>query len=186
MRVTKSTDRYKRKNRLNSIITLTCNDGECYIDTPIGVSGIQIEFEGRVQITPTLPDDFIMQGNSSKMLIFTLGGRTLTSSLIFTYIGNIKILNFIACNNKGERLNEVFKKNELSWDTLEFENEKQDEVWDKIKSKNKKGIVTQTKYNLPDYRLPKVEKTKIEKTRSRTTTSSYTTDDSSSGGSGGY
>ena len=186
MQVIKSADTYKKTSRLNHTITLTCNNGECYIDTPIGVSGIQINFQGKVDITPNLPNDFIMQGNTSKILIFTLGKNKLSSGLIFTYFGDIEVLEFIACDEKGQRLIEVFQNSEPSWSNLEFEHDKQDNLWNNIKNNRRNSIVNQTNYNLPDYGLPKVEKVQSKKTVQRTTQPRKTIASSSPRRSGGY
>tara|TARA_Y100000356_G_scaffold14313_1_gene10201 strand:- start:598 stop:1173 length:576 start_codon:yes stop_codon:yes gene_type:complete len=187
MKTIKVNNNYKKYNKLEQTITISCDNGECYIDSQIPVSGIEIDFKGKVEITPQLPENFILQGNNSKILIFSLQGLTLSSGLIFTYRGSIKILNFIACNEKGERLQETFKKGNLSWDTLNFNNDQEDLTWNKIKDKNKKGNVFQTKYNLPDYKLPKVDKKQLKQIRRRatTTTPTYTTGGGSTGGSGG-
>tara|TARA_R100000734_G_C3277915_1_gene72259 strand:- start:54 stop:632 length:579 start_codon:yes stop_codon:yes gene_type:complete len=192
MKTIKINDNYKKTAKLNKFASIICNDGECYLESEIGVAGIEISFTGKVQITPTLPEEFIMQGNNNKILIFSLQNNLLHSSLLFTYQGNIKITNLIVCNERGERLQEIFQKKDTSWDTLTYNVDIENIKWGEQKDNTKKGNVFQTKYNLPDYNLPKVDKTKtnvdktkIKRRRRRATTSTYT-GGSSSRGSGGY
>ena len=46
--------------------TIICNNGLCSLDSNVDIAGIQIDFNGKVEITPTLPEAWIMQGNKSK------------------------------------------------------------------------------------------------------------------------
>ena len=185
MKIKDLNKKYKKKIRLDEIVTINCDDGECYLKSSSGVSGIEINFEGQAKITPQLPEGWILQGNNNKLIIFSLQNKTIENQMLFIYEGFMKITSVIACNNKSERYNETFNKSQLSWGSSNWEMNIENDTWNNFKDKRKKGSVKTTSYNLPDYGLPKLDKTKI-KTKRRTSTSSYTTGGGSSGGSGGY
>ena len=88
-------------------------------------------------------------------------------------------------NKEAKRISCSIRNVEASWTRQNWSMDIEADTWDNFKSKSKKGKISKTKYNLPDYGLPELDKTKI-KTKRRTTTSSYTTGGGSSGGSGGY
>ena len=88
-------------------------------------------------------------------------------------------------NKDAKRIFCAIRNVEASWTRQNWSMDIEADTWDNFKNKSKKGKISKTKYNLPDYGLPEVDKTKI-KTKRRTTTSSYTTGGGSSGGSGGY
>ena len=46
--------KYKPKVRLDEVVTFTCDDGECYVESASGVAGIEINFKGQATITPQL------------------------------------------------------------------------------------------------------------------------------------
>mgnify|MGYP003132193225 FL=1 len=180
MKVIDLNKKYNKNTRLEEIVTISCDDGECYVNSLSGVAGLQIKFEGKPVITPQLPNDWYLQGNNNTIIIFTLNNLTLSNEILFTYEGFMQVIDVIACNNKAERYTEKFTKSGLSWGSSNWSMDIEADTWDNFKDKRRKGKVSITSYNLPDYGLPKVDKTKT-KTRRRTTTSRV-----SSGGSGGY
>jgi hypothetical protein len=185
-----------KKYRLNSSqinklekSKIIIDNGVCSLETNSDILGIEINFLGKAEITPQLPNGWIMQGNSSKMLIISLQGFTISNSILFTYVGTIKILNAIVCNKNGERISVFTKQTSPNWNDQTFDFSIDTTNWGDYKSRKAVGKVKKTKYILPDYNLPKVEKTKIKNTRKTTeTTPTYTTGTSSgsSSGSGGY
>ena len=167
--------------------TIICNDGDCSIQSNVDILGIEIDFIGTADITPTLPDGWIMQGNKNKMLLIGLQGLPIKNQKLFTHEGSFTIKKVIVANNQAKRIICNIEKVNPTWTEQNWSMDIEADNWDNFKSKVKKGKATTTKYNLPDYGLPKVKpikKTKI-KTRRRTTTSTYT-GGGSSGGSGGY
>lgn len=185
-----------KKYRLNSSqinklekSKIIIDNGVCSLETNSDILGIEINFLGKAEITPQLPNGWIMQGNSSKMLIISLQGFPISNSILFTYVGTIKILNAIVCNKNGERISVFTKQTSANWNDQTFDFSIDTTNWGDYKSRKAVGKVKKTKYILPDYNLPKVEKTKIQNTRKTTeTTPTYTTGTSSgsSSGSGGY
>tara|TARA_R100000234_G_scaffold102602_1_gene71857 strand:+ start:495 stop:1025 length:531 start_codon:yes stop_codon:yes gene_type:complete len=163
--------------------TIICNNGECSIQSNVDILGIEIDFVGTADITPTLPDGWIMQGNKNKMLLIGLQGLPIKNQKLFTYEGSFTIKKVIVANNQAKRIICNIEKVNPTWTEQNWSMDIEADNWDNFKSKVKKGKATTTKYNLPDYGLPEakpIKKTKI-KTRRRTTSSRV-----SSGGSGGY
>tara|TARA_Y100000592_G_scaffold97451_1_gene168222 strand:- start:588 stop:1121 length:534 start_codon:yes stop_codon:yes gene_type:complete len=163
--------------------SIICNDGDCFIESNVDILGIEINFTGKAKITPTLPDGWIMQGNKSKMILFTLQGLPIKNQKLFTYIGEVKINKIIVANKDAKRISCEIRNVEASWTRQNWSMDIEADTWDNFKNKAKKGKISKTKYNLPDYGLPEVDKTKIKKTKRRTTT--YT-GGGSSGSTGGY
>ena len=159
--------RLTRPIRLQDRVELSCDNGECYLESGVDVAGIQIKFNGQAEITPQLPEGWILQGNADKMLIFSLEGKVMKNQLLFTYEGIVKITGVIACNTNGERFNESFNTSPLTWGTSNWDVSIEGDKWENFKDKRKKGTVKKTSYNLPNYGLPKVEKTKIKKQKIR-------------------
>ena len=157
--------KYKPKVRLEEVVTFTCDNGECYVDSASGVAGIEINFKGQAIITPQLPEEWVLQGNGNKIIIFTLEDRMLQNQLLFTYEGFIQIISVIACNSKAERYNETFRKSPLSWGSSNWSMDVEGDTWDNFKDNRRKGKVKKTSYNLPDYNLPEVKP--IKKTKKR-------------------
>ena len=158
-------DMYKPKVRLDEVVTFTCDDGECYVESASGVAGIEINFKGQARITPQLPEGWILQGNGSKLIIFNLENKTLQNHLLFTYEGFMQITSVIACNSKAERYNETFRKSPIGWGSSNWSMDVETNTWNNFKDKRRKGKVRVTSYNLPDYNLPEVKPTKKTKKR---------------------
>ena len=176
---------YNKTQLADGKSTIICNNGSCSIESNVDILGIEIDFTGTADITPTLPEGWIMQGNKSKILLIGLQGLAIKNLQLFTYEGTVKIKKVIVANKEGKRIQCNIENVNSTWITQNWSMNLEADTWDNFKSNVKKGKATKTKYNLPDYDLPKVDKTKI-KTKRRTTTSSYTTGGGSSGGSGGY
>ena len=157
--------KYKPKVRLDEVVTFTCDDGECYVESASGVAGIEINFKGQARITPQLPEGWVLQGNGSKLIIFNLENKMLENHILFTYEGLMQIISVIACNDKGERYNETFRKSPIGWGSSNWSMDVETNTWDNFKSKRRKGKVKRTSYNLPDYNLPEVKP--IKKTKKR-------------------
>ena len=157
--------KYKPKVRLDEVVTFTCDDGECYVESASGVAGIEINFKGQARITPQLPEGWVLQGNGSKLIIFNLENKMLENHILFTYEGLMQIISVIACNDKGERYNETFRKSPIGWGSSNWSMDVETNTWDNFKSKRRKGKVKKTSYNLPDYNLPEVKP--IKKTKKR-------------------
>ena len=82
---------------------IICNGGECSIQSNVDILGIEIDFIGTADITPTLPDGWIMQGNKNKMLLIALQGLPVKNQKLFTYEGTFTIKKVIVANNMQYR-----------------------------------------------------------------------------------
>ena len=183
-------DRVKlKKPRLQEKAIIMADNGICSLEADVGVMGIQLKFKGIAQITPELPEGWILQGNNNTIVIFTLQANTIKNQTLFTYKGSIKIVKAIVSNNKGEQLSEQIKEVNSNWGSQSFDFSIDASSWEDHKDTKKVGKVKKTTYNLPDYDLPKVDK-QIKKQQQRTERSqrtySRTTSSSGSSGSGGY
>ena len=179
-------DRFRtRKPKLEEKAIIMADNGVCSLQADVGVMGIQLHFIGEAEITPELPEGWILQGNNNTILMFTLGANSIQNQELFTYKGYIKIVKAIISNDKGEQLSETIKEVNSNWVSQSFDFSIDTSSWEDYKDTKRVGKVNRTRYNLPDYNLPKVEKQ--IKTRIRTTTRpTYTSGSGSSGSSGGY
>ena len=178
-------DRFRtRKPKLEEKAIIMADNGVCSLQADVGVMGIQLHFIGEVEITPELPEGWILQGNNNTILMFTLGANSIQNQELFTYKGYIKIVKAIISNDKGEQLSETIKEVNSNWSSQSFDFSIDATSWEDYKDTKRVGKVNRTRYNLPDYNLPKVEKQ--IKTRSRTTTTTKPTYKSGNGSSGGY
>ena len=182
---------FNKTNYADGLAKITCNDGLCAIDSNVEIMGIEIHFTGKVQITPDLPDNWIMQGNQNKLLIFTLQNAPLQKHSLFNYIGEINIVKSVIANKNGLKINYFIEDSKSNWLTESLNFDINTSQWKDIKDFRKKVEVKKTSYNLPDYDLPKVNKKQLKQIRRRATTTAptYTTgggSTSGSGGSGGY
>ena len=176
-------NKYNKTELATGKSSIICNNGSCSIESNVDILGIEIDFTGTADITPTLPEGWIMQGNKNKMLLIGLQGLTIKNLQLFTYEGTIKIKRVIVANKESKRILCNIQNVNPTWKNQYWDTSIEADTWDNFKSNVKKGKATKTKYNLPYYGLPKVDKTKIKKTKRRTSTS---TSGGSSGGSGGY
>ena len=156
----------KPKRRKEEKAIILVDNGLCSLKADVEVMGIQFEFNGTAEITPQLPEGWILQGNAKRMIMITLQGNPIQNQALFNYKGNIEIIEAIISNNKGERLSEVIKKNNVNWGEQEFDFSIDASNWENYKDTKRVGKVNRTAYNLPDYDLPKIEKkTKIKRTQ---------------------
>ena len=177
-----------KKPRLEEKAIITIDNGICSLEADVGVMGIQLKFKGKAEITPELPEGWILQGNNSRIIMFTLQANPIQNQTLFSYKGSVEILGEIVSNDKGERLSERIKRNYANWVSQSFDFSVDTSSWEDYKDTKRVGKVKKTIYNLPDYDLPKVDKKEIKKlkrTRSQTSYRSKPTSTSSSG-SGGY
>ena len=156
--------KYSPKLEEKAIITI--DNGVCSLQADVDVMGIQIEFNGTAEITPQLPEGWILQGNAKRMIMITLQANPIQNQALFNYKGNIEITKAIISNDKGERLSELIKKSNPNWEAQSFDFSIDASNWENYKDTKRVGKVNRTAYNLPDYNLPKVEKkTKIKRTQ---------------------
>tara|TARA_Y100001937_G_scaffold101903_1_gene139926 strand:- start:646 stop:1179 length:534 start_codon:yes stop_codon:yes gene_type:complete len=155
-----------RKPKRQEKAIIMVDNGICSLEADVGVMGIQLEFRGKAEITPDLPEGWILQGNRSRMIMFTLQALPIQNQTLFTYTGSIDILKAIVSNDKGEQLSEAIKTSNSNWDSQSFNFMVDTTSWEDYKDTKRVGKVKKTIYNLPDYDLPKVEKkTKIKRTQ---------------------
>lgn len=152
--------------------SIICNDGDCTIESNVDILGIEIDFVGIADITPTLPDGWIMQGNKNKMLLIGLQGSPIKNQKLFTYEGSFTIKKVIVANNEARRIICNIENVNPVWTEQNWSMDIEADQWDNFKSKVKKGKATTTKYNLPDYGLPEAQPTKKTKIKTQTRRSS--------------
>lgn len=177
----------KSSNPISGNTFLVCDNGECFLDSDLNIKGIEINYKGVAEITPELPDGWILQGSINKIIIFTLGDTSLQKTKLFNYIGKIQILSVVLANENAEQVICKVRRYIPSWAKEDTNIDVDTQNWDNKKDLQRKGKVSKTKYNLPDYNLPKVDKKQLKEIRRRTTTATptYTTGGGSTGGSGG-
>ena len=159
MKALNKKDRIRKYNaRLEEKAIITIDNGICSLEADVGVMGIQLKFKGTAQITPQLPEGWILQGNNNTIIIFTLQNNPIQNQTLFSYVGSVEIVGAIVSNDKGERLSERIKRNYSNWGSQSFNLDKGTSSWEDYKDTKKVGKVKKTIYNLPDYDLPKVEK----------------------------
>ena len=155
-----------KKLRLEEKAIITIDNGICSLEADVGVMGIQLKFKGTAQITPELPEGWILQGNNNTIIMFTLGTNPIQNQTLFSYVGSVEIVGAIISNDKGERLSERLKRNYSNWGSQSFDFSIDTSSWEDYKDTKRVGKVKKTTYNLPDYDLPKVDKkTKIKRTK---------------------
>ena len=154
-----------KKLRLEEKAIITIDNGICSLEADVGVMGIQLKFKGKAEITPELPEGWILQGNNNTIIMFTLGTNPIQNQTLFSYVGSIQIFGTIVSNDKGERLSERITKNYSNWGSQLFDFSVDASSWEDYKDTKRVGKVKKTTYNLPDYNLPKVEKKKIKRTQ---------------------
>ena len=155
----------KYNPRLEEKAIIIADNGICSLEADVGVMGIQLKFEGKAEITPQLPEGWILQGNNNTIIIFTLQSNPIQNQTLFSYVGSMEIVKAIISNDKGERLSERITRNYSNWGSQEFDFSVDTSSWEDYKDTKRVGKVKKTSYNLPDYDLPKVEKKKIKRTQ---------------------
>ena len=155
-----------KKHKLEEKAIIIADNGICSLEADVGVMGIQLKFKGKAQITPELPEGWILQGNNNTILMFTLQNNPIQNQILFSYKGSVEIVGAIVSNDKGERLSERIKRNYANWGSQSFDFSVDTSIWEDYKDTKRVGKVKKTTYNLPDYDLPKVDKkTKIKRTK---------------------
>ena len=154
----------KVKFRKEEKAIIIADNGVCSLQADVEVMGIQLEFNGTAEITPQLPEGWILHGNADRMIMITLQANPIQNQTLFNYKGNIDIVKAIISNDKGERLSEVIKRSNANWGSQEFDFSIDASNWEDYKDTKRVGKVNRTIYNLPDYNLPKIEKKKIKRT----------------------
>ena len=157
---------YKKPNRslAEGEAKIYCADGVCSIDSNVPIMGIELDFDGKAEITPELPEGFILQGNNSKILIFTLQNRSIEKCVLFTYVGVVKLKTIIVANTQGRQISHSKAYVKPDFEKQNWDFTLQDSTWDSIKSLSaSKKKVKKTIYHLPDYNLPKVKEVKKQK-----------------------
>ena len=155
--------------------TISCEQGECSLDSEVEIMGIQIHFQGKAEITPQLPEGWILQGNNNKMLIVSLSGVAIKKQTLFTYKGKINISNLILSDKNANKVTCGSKTNRDDWERQPYSLSSDTTNWNEMEIKKTTDKIRKTIYNLPDYNLPEVDKKQIKKqrrTRATTTTGS--------------
>lgn len=178
--------------KLEDKVKIYASEGICYVSSNTEIAGIQLTYEGKAHITPTLPDGWILQGNKNTIIIFCLQNMTFKNQELFHYLGNVNIKKAVVCNKQAQPLSDIIIKDKVSYEKQLYTFDGQETNWDNLKSKKQNKVVKKTKYNLPDYGLPaveKIQKNKKIKVKKDITIEpiSYNTGNNSTGGSsGGY
>ena len=96
MKALNKKDRIRKYNaRLEEKAIITIDNGICSLQADVGVMGIQLKFKGTAQITPELPEEWILQGNNNTIIIFTLGANPIQNQTLFSYVGFVEIVGAI-------------------------------------------------------------------------------------------
>ena len=155
----------KRKRKKEETAIIMTDNGICSLKTNVDVMGIQLQFKGTAEITPELPDGWILQGNRNTIIMFTLQSLPIQNQTLFSYKGVVDITSSIISNDKGERLSDRLLINNPDWRLQGFTWRISKSNFEDLKDTKRVGKVNRTTYNLPDYDLPKVEKKKIKRTQ---------------------
>jgi len=155
----------KRKRKKEETAIIMTDNGICSLKTNVDVMGIQLQFKGTAEITPELPDGWILQGNRNTIIMFTLQSVPIQNQTLFSYKGFVDITSGIISNDKGERLSDRLLINNPDWKLQGFTWRISKSNFEDLKDTKRVGKVNRTTYNLPDYDLPKVEKKKIKRTQ---------------------
>ena len=155
----------KRKRKKEETAIIMTDNGICSLKTNVDVMGIQLQFKGTAEITPELPDGWILQGNRNTIIMFTLQSLPIQNQTLFSYKGVVDITSSIISNDKGERLSDRLLINNPDWRLQGFTWRISKSNFEDLKDTKRVGKVNRTTYKLPDYDLPKVEKKKIKRTQ---------------------
>ena len=164
--------------------TISCEQGECSLDSEVEIMGIQIHFQGKAEITPELPEGWILQGNNNKMLIFSLSGVAIKKQILFTYKGKINISNLILSDKNANKVTCGRQISRDDWESQSDSLSSDTTNWDQMEIKKTKYKIRKTIYNLPDYNLPEVDKKQIKRQKRKSQTTYRST--KGSGSIGGY
>ena len=162
--------------------TISCEQGECNLDSEVDIMGIQVHFKGNAEITPQLPEGWILQGNNNKMIMFALSGVAIKKQTLFTYKGKINISNLILSDKNANKVTCGRQISRDDWENQPNHLDSDASNWDEMEIKKSTDKIRKTIYNLPDYNLPEVDKKQIKKQQRRTRATTTT----GSGSMGGY
>ena len=162
--------------------TISCEQGECNLDSEVDIMGIQVHFKGKAEITPQLPEGWILQGNNNKMIMFALSGVAIKKQTLFTYKGKINISNLILSDKNANKVTCGRNVSRDDWENQPNHLDSDATNWDEMEIKKSTDKIRKTIYNLPDYNLPEVDKKQIKKQQRRTRATTTT----GSGSMGGY
>ena len=162
--------------------TISCEQGECNLDSEVDIMGIQVHFKGKAEITPQLPEGWILQGNNNKMIMFALSGVAIKKQTLFTYKGKINISNLILSDKNANKVTCGRQISRDDWENQPNHLDSDATNWDEMEIKKSTDKIRKTIYNLPDYNLPEVDKKQIKKQQRRTRATTTT----GSGSMGGY
>ena len=145
--------------------TISCEEGECLISSNTEIMGIEINFRGKANITPELPEGWYLRGNNSKIIIFTLQNVPIKNQLLFKYEGVIELKKVIVANTEAKQFKCIIKKNKSKWLNQDWSMNIEADTWDNFKDITPNGKVKKTSYIIDDD-LPKAEPTK-KKTKTK-------------------
>ena len=128
-----------RKPKLQEKAIIMADNGICSLEADVGVMGIQLKFKGTAQITPELPEGWILQGNNNTIIIFTLQNNPIQNQTLFSYVGSMEIVGAIVSNDKGERLSERIKRNYANWGSQSFDFSVDTSSWEDYKDTKRVG-----------------------------------------------
>ena len=134
-----------------SVATIICDKGECYVNSPVELAGIEIKYKGPAIIKPALPEGWVLRGSGGHIIIFSLNGVPIKDSLLFTYTGIIKIKNTLASSPKGEKVSSAYLVNSPNWEdeqaigTFDIDTTN----WADMKDNKKNGSVRRNQVNIP-------------------------------------
>ena len=93
---------------------ISYGNGEVVLETNDKIVSLQIYFKGKIRINQVLPEQFILYNSKNKIIIYSMS-LDILPDLLFTYIGNLKILKCIASNNKGEKIDITITNDNLGF-----------------------------------------------------------------------
>ena len=87
--------------------TLYYGNGECSITGE--AYGVEIRYRGAIEIDPTHASGYSLFEGNNKIIIVPLGSVGQPLSNLFSYEGEFKIINTIACDRDGNRIGSYLK-----------------------------------------------------------------------------
>lgn len=85
-------------------------NGECYLESEEGVTGIQIDYRGRnIEIENKVKDEIIFFHRNNKILFASLKNKPLPSEL-FVYSGSMKLINSLATSSDLQPIYPLIKQ----------------------------------------------------------------------------
>ena len=72
-------------------IMIRYGSGECSLIYKQEVAALEFRFAGKIEISPNLPNGWLIKANNNKMIIIALQKDVSLDELLFSYIGKLKI-----------------------------------------------------------------------------------------------